>query len=97
MSQVELFALLQRKNLIVTDTPFPDEVEFDEHGLRTLSALDSQVSIQGVLEFKQNILILSLNSSRFFRISQLSEVWPPPSDRHRVGQRYTRECTEGRW
>ncbi len=28
--QAELFALLQRKNVIITDNPFPDEVEFDE-------------------------------------------------------------------
>jgi hypothetical protein len=44
----ELQARLRQKNLVVTGCPHPN-LKFDEAGLRTLTALDSQISIQGEL------------------------------------------------
>jgi hypothetical protein len=48
MSPAELHQLLRRKNVVVTGCPGP-VLGFDEAGLRTLSPLDSQISIQGKL------------------------------------------------
>jgi hypothetical protein len=48
LSSKSLQELLQRKNVVVTNCGDPG-LRFDAAGLRTLSPLDSQVSIQGTL------------------------------------------------
>ena len=56
MSEDDVLGLLQQKNVVVTGVPQTKKVAFDKHGLRTLSALDSQVSIQGTFRFSVSVL-----------------------------------------
>jgi hypothetical protein len=90
MPAKEVQELLRCRNVVVTGCPVPD-LQFDEVGLRTLSPLDSAVSIQGKLCVPS--LIHKLIPGRLHFTT--SKSWPTQHSDNRMwpGERYPGECS----